>query len=183
MGAADPPITLEVGVTPTPAALEWGAEPIMLACRSLERAIRAGVPERTEFTIGPHGIRDPPESALASADSALSWWRSNRPDEYADAEVLVCSSAVEWDHGGLAAAVGGTVTVAGYGEWMYNERHRRVLLHEVGHCLGMGHDDGRAWTENGDDVATPMAATHPDRATLRYSEAAQESLRRYCGVE
>jgi len=183
VGVAESSPRLEVGVTPTAAALKRGAEPIMLTCRSLERSIAACVPERIERTIGPHGIREPPERTRKSARSALSWWRSNRPNEYADAEVLVFSSAVEWDHGGLAETVGGTVGVAAYGEWMYTERHRRVVLHEVGHCLGMDHRDGRAWTEEGEEVATPMAATHPDRATLRYSEAAEASLRRYCGVE
>lgn len=155
----------------------------MLACRSLGRALAACLPDSAVLRIGPHGRRAAPESALGSVQAALSWWRSNRPDTYADAEVLVCSSDVEWDHGGLAAEVGGTVAVAAYGERMYTERYRRVVLHEVGHCLGMEHGDGRTWTEDGEDLATPMAATHPDRATLRFSNAARQSLRRYCGLE
>lgn len=181
--AAEERTTIEIGITPTVGTLERGAEPIMLACESLERAITACVPREIELRIGPHGVGDPPEESLATAGSTLEWWRSNRPREYGDAELIVCSSAVDWDHGGMVPALGSEVGVTANGDWMYTERHRRVVLHEVGHCLGMRHSDGRSWARDGETVATPMAPVHPDRATLGYSPDAEATLRDYAGLE
>jgi hypothetical protein len=175
--------SLEVGVTPTAGALAPnGAEPIALACRTLVRSVRECLPQGTPCTIGPHGIVDPPEGALRSVRSLLAWWRDVRPGQYADAEVLVCSSAIDWDHGGAAESVGAPVGVVGYGDWMYDEMYRRLLLHEVGHCLGMHHGDGRQWTADGGTAASPMAPIHPERVTFEFSADASRSLRRYAGL-
>jgi hypothetical protein len=177
-------VSIEVGVTPTAGALAPnGAEPVVLACRTLARSVRDCLPGRARCRIGPQGIVDPPEGALASVGSLLEWWREGRPRQYADAEVLVCSSAIDWEHGGAAASVGAPVGVVGYGDWMYDEGYRRLLLHEVGHCLGMSHGDARQWSEDGETAATPMAPIHPERVTFEFSAAAARSLRRYAGHE
>lgn len=177
------PVSLEVGITPTASALAPnGVEPIVRACRTLDRSVRACLPGRMRCTIGPHGIVDPPDGALTSVGSLLEWWRDVRPGQYADAEVLVCSSSVDWEHGGAAGSVGAPVGVVGYGDWMYDEGYRRLLLHEVGHCLGMGHGDGRRWSEDGVTAATPMAPVHPEHVTFEFSSAASRSLRGYAGL-
>lgn len=181
---ADTRPTVEIGVTPTRAAIEQnGGAPIQLACESIVRAIDECVDRPVEYRVGPHGFATPPARALSTVQTALEWWRSNRPREYADAELLVCSSAVSWDHGGMAARIGGVPAVAMNGDWMYDEHHRRLAVHEVGHCLGMRHGEGRRWTTDGETVATPMASVTPDRTPLRFSGDAARSLRGYLGID
>lgn len=140
----------------------------MLVCESLARAIDECVLGDVAYCIGPHGIVDPAADALSDVRSTLAWWRSNRPREYA--ELIVCFSAVVWSYGGMAARIGGPVGVASHGDWMQDELYRRTALHEVGHCLGMRHDHGRQWSNDGESVATPMAPMHPIHAKLRYSD-------------
>ncbi|AGN02594.1 hypothetical protein L593_13275 [Salinarchaeum sp. Harcht-Bsk1] len=155
----------------------------MLACESVQRAIVDCLPADVTCRIGPHGIAELPGEQGQSIRSTIEWWRSHRPREYVDAEVLVCSSAVTWEYGGMVEELGGRVGVASYGDWMEDPRYRRILLHEVGHCLGMRHEHGRRWSTDGESVATAMAPVYPARSPLDYSDEAAAELRRYAGVE
>ena len=155
----------------------------MGACGSLERAITECLPSDARCRIGPHGIASLPDRRRSSVHATVEWWRSHRPGAYADAEVLLCSSAVSWNYGGMVAELGGPVGVASYGDWMGEPRYRRILLHEVGHCLGMRHEHAAQWSRNDASVATAMAPVYPVRSNLGYSDAAAAQLRSYAGVD
>jgi len=177
-------VVLEIGITPTSHAIDrGGAEPIMLACESVQRAITDCLPADVSCRIGPHGIGALPHESRSTIHSTVEWWRSHRPREYADAEILVCSSAVTWEYGGMVTSLGGPVGVASYGDWMGDPLYRRILLHEVGHCLGLRHEHGRRWSNDGESVATAMAPVYPARSRLGFSDEAAAELRRYAGVD
>ena len=83
-------------------------------------------------------------------------------------------------------------------------RTMQVLIHEVGHTLGLAHDHGVAFVHDGAVVATPMISTYafnpdyevdrsrcgkrypdpqiqPRKLTLAFSRCARRDLRRYRG--
>lgn len=137
----------------------------MVALHAAEAFDRAGYDYR--ITYNHVALDSPSETAVCGDDCPLSWLRDegmagNLPNHAKDSNLLITSA-----DGGGCGYVGGTYATAPGGEIDYSSglslegtdsRQSNFLacIHEIGHNLGLHHNDGMAWVEGDDWVKTPM---------------------------
>lgn len=91
--------------------------------------------------------------------------RESDPD-VADSNCLIVSpAAIEyWEYGGYGF-IGGPASVAIGGSFIDAYVIQWLIMHEIGHNLGLTHDDARVWRNSGEpDQASIMVSDVPDDA-------------------
>lgn len=168
---------LEVGVSVSERGMaRAGPGPISEAAKAIGKTLRSALPD-CDVRVRYAGTVETPDE-LPTAESALEWWRDHDDAEH-DVELLVLSHREEWIAGGHAD---GTAHAVCFGaEYMTRTKLQALALHEIGHVLGIDHDDAEVREDGDRTVSTPMAYGLPGESELEFSPAAKRKLRRSVG--
>jgi len=139
---------VDIGIYVTRRAIDkYGGEHAITLSNVAEEVFRETLPD-FEYNIGPAKVVNTPTETTWGINRAQLWWKGADVAEYDSSLLVFASDQVDWDPDrGLASYERPWAVCLGY-EKMNKKLFQQLALHEIGHTMGLEHEDGYA--ENGE---------------------------------
>lgn len=170
---------LEVGVSASFDAVSInGPSPIREACKAIGKALRAALPN-CDVRVSFAEIVVVDGDDVQTSEDAMRWWYDEREPEH-DVELLMVPYDDSWEYNGWAID-DETHAVCHGAELMDNEAFQTIAIHEVGHVLGLGHEDATKRGQDSKHSWSPMSVEAIGDRDKEFSAGAKRKLRRRYG--